>query len=406
MSASTENFVYDPFAPGYAENPYPTYAGMRGAGPVNIHELGFYTLPRYADVAELLRSKNSVEDRHMGPSPLRDTMEAIRGDDMQAAFGLSMLDRDPPDHTRLRKLVTKAFTVRSISALEPRVVELVDAELDKLAADGGGDLIEALAYPLPFTVICDLLGMPETDHAALRELTAILVGSLEPVVDPARLAEIERAGVEMAERISGAIRDKRRAPGDDLLTRLIDAEADGDTLTDEELIAQVTLLYAAGHETTVNLIANGTLALLNHPDQAALLRERDDLDLNAVDELLRYDSPVQMSRRITLAPYRVGDVEIPVGTFVQAGLASANRDEAFWGPDAGRLKLDRPNAKAHLSFGGGPHHCLGAALARLEGRVAITRLVRRFPDLALAGEVRWNGRLNLRGPAVLPISVG
>jgi cytochrome P450 len=409
-TASTEQtgteFVYDPFAPGYAENPYPTYAHMRAEGRANLHPLGFWTLPHYADVTELLRSKNSVEDRNMGPSVFRDLIEATTGGQPTRALGLSMLDRDPPDHTRLRKLVTKVFTVRAVSALEPRVVELVDAALDRLGEAGGGDVIEALAYPLPFTVICDLLGMPETDHGALRELAGILVGSLEPVVDPARLAEIDRAGREIAERIGAAIADKRRQPGDDLLTALINAEEEGDKLTDDELVAQVTLLYVAGHETTVNLIANGTLALLRNPDQARLMRERPDLDVNAVDELLRYDSPVQMSRRITLAPYEVAGQLIPAGSFVQAGLASANRDEEFWGPDAGELRLDRANAKAHLSFGGGPHHCLGAALARLEGRVAITRLIRRFPNLELDGEVAWNGRLNLRGPSALNVRVG
>jgi cytochrome P450 len=405
VTSTAQDFEFNPFAPGYAEDPYPTYAALRASGRTNRHQLGFWTLSHYADVHELLRSKNSVEDRHLGPSPLRDMIESMHGDRPVRALGLSMLDRDPPDHTRLRKLVTKAFTVRSISALEPRVEQLVSDALDRLEEAGSGDLIEALAYPLPFTVICDMLGMPETDHAALRELTAILVGSLEPVVDPARLAEIDRAGREISERIAVAIEAKRREPGDDLLTRLIEAEEGGDTLTDEELVAQVTLLYAAGHETTVNLIANGTLALLRHPDQAELLRGRTDLDVTGVDELLRYDSPVQMSRRVMLAPYRVGDTEIPAGAFVQAGLASANRDEGFWGPDAGTLRLDRPNAKAHLSFGGGPHHCLGAALARLEGRVAITRLVRRFPGLRLDGDVTWNGRLNLRGPAALPIAV-
>jgi cytochrome P450 len=379
---------------------------MRAEGAVNLHPLGFWTLSHYADVTELLRSKNSVENRNMGPSVFRDLVEATTGGQPTRALGLSMLDRDPPDHTRLRKLVTKVFTVRAVSALEPRVAELVDAALDRLGEAGGGDAIEALAYPLPFTVICELLGMPQTDHGALRELAAILVGSLEPVIDPARLAQIDRAGKEIAERIGAAIADKRRQPGEDLLTALINAESDGDKLTDDELVAQVTLLYVAGHETTVNLIANGTLALLRNPDQARLMRERPDLDVNAVDELLRYDSPVQMSRRITLAPYEVAGQLIPAGAFVQAGLASANRDEDFWGPDAGELRLDRANAKAHLSFGGGPHHCLGAALARLEGRVAITRLIRRFPDLELDGEVAWNGRLNLRGPSALNVRVG
>jgi cytochrome P450 len=188
----------------------------------------------------------------------------------------------------------------------------------------------------------------------------------------------------VSSRIAQVIADKRRTPGDDLLTALIQAEDNGDVLTDDELTAQVVLLYVAGHETTVNLIANGTIALLRNPEQFARLAANPTLDANAVEELLRYDSPVQQSRRITLAPYEVGGRVIPAGRFVIAGLASANRDEAFWGADADQLRLDRPNAKAQVSFGGGVHHCLGAALARLEGRVALGRLVRRFPDLALA----------------------
>ncbi|MBV9315681.1 MAG: cytochrome P450 [Pseudonocardia sp.] len=398
-------FVYNPFAPGFADDPYPHYAQLRVADPVHQHPLGFWMIGRYGDVTNLLRSKNSVEDRNAAASSLTEMYEVTVAEGMRRALGMSMLDRDPPDHTRLRKLVAKAFTVRSVAALEPRVVELVDTELDRIAKAGGADLIDALAYPLPFTVICDLLGMLETDHARLRELAGVLVGSLEPVIDPARIAEIERAEDEISHRIAEVIAAKRRQPADDLLTALINAEEDGDNLSDEELVAQVVLLYVAGHETTVNLVANGTLALLRNPKQAMLLRERPDLDVNAIEELLRYDSPVQMSRRITLAPYPVGGKEIPTGSFVLAGLASANRDELFWGVDAGELRVDRPSAKAHLSFGGGPHHCLGAALARLEGRVAISRLIRRFPTLTLDGEVAWNGRLNLRGPSALPVTV-
>jgi cytochrome P450 len=221
--------------------------------------------------------------------------------------------------------------------------------------------------------------------------------------------ETLRAIVAASEEISAITRDliawKRGHPADDLLTALISAEHEGQVLSDEELVAQVVLLYVAGHETTVNLIANGVLALLRHPDQLALLRERPDLIGNAVEEFLRYDSPVQQSRRITTAPHPVRDKVIPAGTFVITGLASANRDEEFFGPDAGRLRLDRAEARHHVSFGAGPHHCLGAALARLEGRLAIGRLVQRFPGLAAAGQVEWNGRINLRGPERLPVAV-
>jgi cytochrome P450 len=402
-----EGYVFNPFAPGFADDPYPHYAELRAKEPVHQHPLGFWILGRHGDVVALLRSKNSVEDRNAGPSPVGEQRAAAAGEggpDLAA----SMLHRDPPDHTRLRKLVSKAFTVRAIEALEPRMTELVDEALDRIEAriaeDGRADLVAELAYPLPFTVICEMLGMPDTDHARLRELAGTLVRSLEPVTDPEVIAAIVAADQELSARIAEVIADKRSSPGDDLLTALIQAEDDGDVLSDEELVAQVVLLYVAGHETTVNLIANGAIALLRNPGQFALLAGRPDLDVNAVEELLRYDSPVQQSRRITVAPYEVGGRVIPTGSFVIAGLASANRDPEFWGPDADQLHLDRPNARGQVSFGGGPHHCLGAALARLEGRVALGRLIRRFPTLALAGELTWNGRLNLRGPVAVSVT--
>jgi cytochrome P450 len=247
--------------------------------------------------------------------------------------------------------------------------------------------------------------MPETDVTRLRELSHLIVKSLEPVPDEATIREIIHADIEMADRTAAAIAWKRVHPADDLLTALINAEDAGDALSDEELIAQVVLLYVAGHETTVNLIGNGTLALLRDPAQAALWRERPDLDDNAVEELLRYDSPVQLSRRITLEDYEVDGQVIPKGSFVMASLGSANRDEAQFGSDADRVRIDRPNAKQHASFGGGVHHCLGAALARVEGRIALSSLFRRFPTLELAGEPARNGRINLRGVTDLPVSV-
>jgi cytochrome P450 len=317
-----------------------------------------------------------------------------------------MLDRDPPDHTRLRKLVSQAFTPRTIQQLEPTVTRLVDESLDAMAAAGEVNLIDALAFPLPFTVISVMLGMPETDSTRLRELSHQVVKSLEPVPDEATVRAIVEADIELAELASAAIAWKRKNPADDLLTALINAEDSGDVLSDDELVSQVLLLYIAGHETTVNLIGNGTLALLRNRDQLELWRDRPDLDDNAVEELLRFDPPVQMSRRITLDDYRVGDHVIPSGTFVIANLASANRDEEQFGEDAGRLRLDRENARQQVAFGAGVHHCLGAALARLEGRVAMSRLIRRFPEIDLAGEPEWNGRINLRGCVNLPVRVG
>ena len=190
-----------------------------------------------------------------------------------------------------------------------------------------------------------------------------------------------------------------------MLTALIAAEEDGDRLTEDELIAQIQLLFVAGHETTVNMIGGSVLELLRNPDQLALLRQRPELMDNALEELLRYVSPVQQSRRFTIGPYQVGETVIPPGTLVVPIIASANRDERFWGPDAGTLRLDRANARENVSFGGGAHYCIGASLARLESQIAIGNLVQRFDALALAGDVEWNGRFNLRGPAHVPVSV-
>ncbi|MCT2584929.1 cytochrome P450 [Actinophytocola gossypii] len=397
----TEAAVFNPVADGFAANPYPHYRELRDTDPVQEHPLGFWFLSHYDDVTRLLRAGLSVEDRNLADGPVRAQYEALGAD--RAPLVASMLDRDPPDHTRLRSLVAKVFTPRAIAALEPMVTDLVDASLDRIADGGPVDLVDELAFPLPFAVISTMLGTPPTDQTRLRELTGTLVRSLEVVTDPDVIRAITEAEIALAEMTRDIVEWKRANPADDLLTALIAAEQDGDRLSDDELIAQVLLLYVAGHETTVNLIANGVVALLANPEQFDLLRTRPDLAPNAVEELLRYDSPVQQTRRITTAPLTIRDRDIPAGSFIIACLGSANHDERFWGPTADSLDLERQNAHRHLSFGAGPHHCLGAALARLEGRLAIGRLVSRFPNLALDGDVRWNGRLNLRGASSVPI---
>jgi cytochrome P450 len=277
--------------------------------------------------------------------------------------------------------------------------------LDRIADEGSVNLIDALAFPLPFAVISTMLGMPEDDVDRLRELSGTIVRSLEPVPDPEVVRQIVAAEIEMTDRTAAAIAWKRKHPADDLLTALINVHDGDDVLTDEELVSQVILLYVAGHETTVNLIGNGAYALLNDPEQADLLRRETGIEDNAVEELLRFDSPVQLTRRVTLADYQVDDHVIPAGRFIIASLGSANRDEAVFGADADRVRLDRTNAKHHVSFGGGVHHCLGNALARREGRSAIAGLFRRFPGLSLDGEVAHNGRINLRGLTRLPVAV-
>jgi cytochrome P450 len=399
--------AYNPFEPGHDEDPYRQYRALREADPVHASPLGVWLLFAYDDVHRLLRDPGlSVEDRNAHPTPLTELAASVRGESEAERGSLAMLNRDPPDHTRLRRLVSKAFTPRTIQQLRPRVQALVDATLDRAEADGGLELIGDYAFTLPFAVITELMGMPDTDTEQLRTWSGTLVRGLEPVVDADTLRAIDAAGDNMHGLIVEAIAGKRRTPADDLLSALIAAEENGDVLSDDELAEQVMLLYVAGHETTVNLIGNGVLALLRHPDQLAALRADPGLAANAVDELLRYDSPVQMTRRVTLAETTVRDRVIEPGAFVVLGLASANRDPAHFGPDAERLDLARSAAGEHLSFGGGHHYCLGASLARLEGQIAIGSLVGRFGRIEATADPVWNGRLNLRGLERLPLVLG
>ena len=396
--------LFNPFTPGFDENPYEHYRTLRDTHAVQEHPMGFWFVTQHADVSTMLRdARLSVADHNLAAGPMRDQFEQLVID--APVKLVTMMDSDPPDHTRLRSLVGKVFTPRSIAALEPMVTKLVDESLDRIADAGTVNLIDAFAFPLPFEVISAMLGMPDTDPTRLLELTETLVVALEPVADPEVMKAIVGAQVELSDMMQEVIAWKRNNPADDLLTALIQAEHNGDLLSNDELVAQVLLLYVAGHHTTVNLIGNGVTALLRHPDQHALLRSNPDLIGNAVEEFLRYDSPIHQTRRITLAPYSIGGREIPAGAMMIACLGAANRDERMFGPDAGVLRLDRERAGKHLTFSVGAHHCLGAALARLEGRVAISRLVTRFPGLALSGPVRWNGRMNLRGATEIPVSV-
>jgi cytochrome P450 len=411
MSVS-EPLVYNPFEPGFTDDPYPHYARFRDADPVHHSPLGVWLLFRHQDVTRFLREPGlSVEDRNAHDTPLTDVVVEALGEREQRGEH-AMINRDPPDHTRLRRLVSKAFTPRMVQRFRGRVQELVDASLDAAADRGGMELVDDFAFPLPFQVITELLGLPDTgvDTDEIRDLSARLVSSLEPVVDPDRIKQTRQAGDRMFELIAEAVGVKRRQPADDLLSGLILAEEDGDALSSDELIDQVVLLYVAGHETTVNLVGNGMRALLFDPDgpgQLARLRAgHDGLVENAVDELLRFDSPVQMTRRITLREVEVDGHTIEPGGFVSLVLASANRDPAVFGPTADRLDLNRADASQHVSFGGGHHYCLGASLARLEAQVALGSLVTRFERIEPLADPVWNGRINLRGLERLPLRLG
>ena len=401
----TETTVsYNPFEPGFVEDPYTQYAAMREADPIHRTPLDFWVLFRYDDILRFLKDPSlSVEDRNANPTAIDQMIQQVVGDRTEGRGERSMLSRDPPDHTRLRKLVTKAFTPRVIEELRPRVATLVDELLEAAGERGSFDVIHDFAFPLPFAVISEMLGVPAADGEKLREWSGLIVRTLEPIVDMELVKRIVDASDNMFDHVSELIAMKRKEPGDDLLSALIAAEEHGDVLSDNELVEQVVLLYIAGHETTVNLIGNGVLALLRNRDELRRLQNDPALIPGAIEEFLRYDSPVQMSRRITLTEIEVDGRSIEKGAFCALVLASANRDPARFGDDADRLDVARADAHQHLSFGGGAHYCLGAALARLEGQVAIGSLIRRFPDLEIAGELSYNGRLNLRGLEVFPV---
>ena len=394
MTATSEPVFFNPLEAGYIENPWPHLAEIRNADPVHHLLTGQWGLFRYDDIFALLRDRDlSVDDRNADLSVI-DRAELI---DREVRPNQSILNLDPPDHTRLRGLLSKAFTPRTIQELRPRVQQMVDTMLDQMEADGHADVVDRLAFPLPFDVISEMLGLPEADKVQIRDWSSALVKTLDPVLTEEDIAEAVVAAERMEALITEIIEWKTENPADDLLTAMINAEIDGDRMSKEELRDQVELLFVAGHETTVNLIGTGIYELLRHPDQLELLRQADMFPPTAIDELLRWVSPVQIGRRIATADLTIDGRHIPSGAFVLTSLASANRDPAFWGATADALDLTRANAGQHVSFGSGVHYCLGASLAKLEAEVAIGSFVKRFGAVSVVGEPEWNGRINLRG---------
>jgi cytochrome P450 len=316
-----------------------------------------------------------------------------------------MLMRDPPDHTRLRGLVTKVFTARKIEEMRAGIQALTDRLLDKVAVAGAMDAIRDLAFPLPVLVICELLGIPEADRARFVTATASGAALLNPV--PPTRAEPDRANegtLATGGYFETLFEQRRKEPGNDLLSLLVQAEEAGDRLTTEELRANVTLLFAAGHETTVNLIGNGIWSLLANPSQWAAIRDDPALIPNAIEEILRYESPVQAVARTVAEPLGFGDVAVSKGDQIVALIGAANRDpEVFSDPD--RMDVTRERLRP-LSFGGGIHFCIGAQLARIEAEVVFTSLLRRIPDLKLAAAEapQWRESFTLRGLTALPVT--
>ena len=397
--------LFNPLAPEFIRDPYPSYERLRTTDPMHLTPFGIYVASRHAEVSIVLRDKRFGKDyvertiRRYGPQIMQEP--AFRS--MQHW----MLQQDPPDHTRLRGLVVKAFTARRVEDMRPRIQQIVDETLDRIVDQGHMDLIEDFAFRLPVTIICDMLGIPE-DHREVFYTGSRTGGRLlDPVpLSPAEIQEANTGNLNAQLYFQQLFELRRRNPGDDLTTQLVQAEEDGSKLSNEELTANIILLFGAGHETTVNLIGNGLLALHRNPDQLALLKTNPSLIGNAIEEFLRYDSSVQSTGRVSLEEIEdLGGKKIPKGETVLCLLGSANRDPAVYPDRPDRLDINRPNVRP-LSFGGGIHFCLGAQLARIEAEVAIATLLRRLPDLRLdnAENPEWRPTFVLRGLKALPAS--
>jgi len=394
------------FSPAGRENPYPLYAVLREAAPVVKTPFGAHVITRYDTVDRVLRSQ-----AFRTPRGYRDANDPAGPPLFDPNGKLSLHRRhwllftSGDQHTRLRKLIMHVFTPRAIRAITPRIDALVDELLTPILARGSFEVIGDLAYPLPATVICELLGIPAADRDRNRQWTHSLAPTVDPITaTPQTIAVAETTMNEWDAYIRELIAEKRKNPGDALLDAMLAAEVDGQRLTDDEIAANTVFLFLAGHETTTNLIGNGLLALLRHPAQLEKLRAEPAMIDNAIEELLRYDSPVQFGPRVPLEPVEIEGVTLPPEMPLTVMLGSGNRDpRRYERPD--ELDLARPDPKP-LSFGGGPHYCVGAALARADAKAALGALVSRSKNLELATEKpTYRPILTLRGLTELQVKV-
>jgi cytochrome P450 len=400
--------LFNPLDPAFRVDPYPAYERLRREAPVYEPPFGGVVLSRHADCEAFLKDTRCSSDFRNSNAFAQFIEQNPDGDENSGFFAQTrpFLFLDPPDHTRLRGLVNKAFTPRAIEALRGRIQQIVDNLLDQAEAKGEIEIVEEFAYLVPVQVICEMLGVPVKDHELFKDWSKELARSLDPEEFlPQDVIERRQKAVEsFGEYFGGLVAEHKANPRDDLLSALIAAEEAGDKLSEAELLATSILLLVAGHETTVNLIGNGTLALLRHPDQLALLRSDPSLARSAVEEFLRFDPPVQFTARIALEDLTLGGVSLKKGEQAVLLLASANRDpDVFVDPD--RLDITRAENR-HLAFSHGIHYCIGAPLARLEAEIALGTMVQRFPHLRLLDETPgYKENIVLRGLAALPVSL-
>ena len=398
-------FDLEKLTPDFYANPYPTYRALREHEPVKRLPNGSWFLTRYDDlVAAYKNTKVFSSDKKKEFAPKYGASL------LYEHHTTSLVFNDPPAHTRVRRLIMGALSPRAISGMEPDLIALVDRLLDAIAAKGtkgNVDLIDDFASAIPIEVIGNLLDVPQDEREPLRDWSLAILGALEPVVTPHVFARGNKAVEDFLAYLEGLVARRRAKPGNperDVLTRLIQGEDNGERLTEKELLHNCIFLLNAGHETTTNLIGNGLVALLAHPAEKQRLIETPALIKTAVEEMLRFESSNQLGNRMTVEPVELGGIAMPAGTPVTLCIGAANRDPAQFA-DPENLDIGRtPNR--HLAFGSGAHQCAGMALARLEGAIAISRFLARFPDYALSGAPVRGGRVRFRGFLSVPFQVG
>ncbi|MCG0283802.1 cytochrome P450 [Streptomyces sp. PSAA01] len=401
-AAAQEEILYNPRDPMLRSDPYPVYARLREKDPVHRSPFGFWVVSGYAEAAQLLRDSRLTSEFH------RDAKWADhRGgwdSPVVSDTRLWMLMLDGGAHRRIRGLVNPVFSARAIQDMRPRIAAILDRVLDDLGSGEGIDLIDSLALPLPVTVICGLVGLPVEDREQCRRWTEAIGHVVDPSLDAVTQKLMNDSLVEFRTYIEEHLAKRRLDPQDDILSRLALAEVDGERLSDDEIVANVLLLFNAGHETTVNLVGNGTLALLRNPEQLRALREDPDLIEEGVDEFVRYDAPVQLVARMATADVEVGGKTIPAGAKLMILLGAANRDPRRYS-DPDRLDMFRTDVKP-LSFGGGPHYCIGAMLGKIEGRMVFRELLRRYRSITLStDDLVWRPHVNFRGLSELRVDL-
>ncbi|GAA2884938.1 cytochrome P450 [Streptomyces mexicanus] len=405
--AAVRDLAFDPWDPAFVADPYPAFAELRARGRVLYYEPSDqWLVPHHADVSALLR------DRRLGRTYLhRFTHEEFgrtppppEHEPFHVLNDHGMLDLEPPDHTRIRRLVSKAFTPRTVERLKPYVHRLADELVAALVREGGGDLLTDVAEPLPVAVIAEMLGIPQADRARLRPWSAAICGMYELNPSAETAAKAVRASVEFSDYLRHLIAERRTRPGDDLISGLIAAHDEGDRLTEQEMISTAVLLLNAGHEATVNATVNGWWALFRHPGQLAALRADHALIPSAVEELLRYDTPLQLFERWVLDDIEIDGTTIPRGAEIAMLFGSANHDPAVF-TDPERLDLTRRD-NPHISFSAGIHYCIGAPLARIELAASLAALLRQAPTLRPAAEPQRRPNFVMRGLTGLRVEVG